>query len=359
MAENLAQPTTPERIAEVLRTQASQMDAGSKLPSVRLLMRRFGVSQMTVQRAISTLEEEGLVERQVGRGTFVVGGAGPMAKTITILRSDYPSRRGDEITRALHHALKSEGHRPIVLTYCDYARAIEMLRDAPHADAYVLQPMLPYVPLDLLSFLRKRSSAVVVDGGLDGANIDSLATDARAGLEIAAERLMELGHRRIALASGEPMIMWDQLAQHFRSLVRWAKLPNDPDPVIAADTQPNESSTAGMRERMERLIEEHRGVPFTAMAIGSYASAKGALQAFAAAGVRVPEDVSLIVLDNPDLGEDASVPLTMVGHTSEQIATRIVKEIERRWKDPDAPHGCVRHIPELVVRDSDRPIASS
>ncbi len=359
MAENLAQPTTPERIAEILRTQASQMDAGSKLPSVRLLMRRFGVSQMMVQRAISTLEEEGLVERQVGRGTFVVGGAGPMAKTITILRSDYPSRRGDEITRALHHALKSEGHRPIVLTYCDYARAIEMLRDAPHADAYVLQPMLPQVPLDLLSFLRKRSSAVVVDGVLDGANIDALATDGRAGLEIAVERLMELGHRRIALASGEPVIMWDQLAQHFRSLVRWAKLPNDPDPVIVSDTQPNESSTAGMRERMERLIEEHRGVPFTAMAIGSYASAKGALQAFTAAGVRVPEDVSLIVLDNPDLGEDASVPLTMVGHTSEQIATRIVKEIERRWKDPDAPHGCVRHIPELVVRDSDRPLASS
>ncbi len=356
MADNLTQPTTPDRIAEVLRTQAAQMDTGSKLPSVRLLMRRFGVSQLTVQRAISSLETEGLVERQVGRGTFVVGGAGPMARTITILRSDYPSRRGDEITRALHQVLKDEGHRPIVLTYCDYERAIEMLRDAPHADAYVLQPMLPHVPLDLLSFLRKRSQAVVVDGGLDGANIDALDTDARQGLETAIERLMGLGHSRIALASGEPRIMWEQLEQHFRSLVRWAKLPNDPDPVIAANTQPNESSTVGMRESMERLIEKHNGLPFTAMAIGSYASAKGAMQAFHTAGIRIPDDLSLIVLDNPDLGTDSPVPLTMVGHTSEQIARRLVEEIERRWEDPDTPHRCIRHIPDLVVRESDRPL---
>ena len=356
MAENLAQPTTSGRIAEVLRTQAAQMDTGSKLPSVRLLMRRFGVSQLTVQRAISNLETEGLVERQVGRGTFVVGGSGPMARTITMLRSDYPSRRGDDITRALHHVLKGEGHRPIVLTYCDYERAIEMLRDAPHADAYVLQPMLPQIPLDLLSFLRKRSQAVVVDGVLDGANIDALATDARRGLEIALDRLMELGHRRIGMTSGEPTIMWDQLAQHFQSLVHFAKLPDNPDPIVFADTQPNESSTTGMRDRMEKLIKEHNGVPFSALLIGSYASAKGALQAFKAAGIRVPEDLSLIVLDNPDLGTDLSVPLTMVGRTSDQIAQGILKEIERRWEDPDAPHGCVRHVPDIVVRESDRAI---
>ncbi len=354
MTDNLTQSTTPDRIAEMLRTQASQMDSGSKLPSVRQLMRRYGVSQMTVQRAIATLEDEGLVDRQVGRGTFVVGGTGPTAKTITILRSDYPSRRGDDITRAIHHALKNEGHRPIVLTYCDYERAIEMLRDAPHADAYVLQPMLPHVPLDLLSFLRKRSQAVVVDGVLDGTNIDSLATDARRGLEIAVERLMELGHTKIALTSGEPQMMWDQLAIHFQSMVRWAKLPNDPDPVVIADTKPNESSTAGMRTRMEKLIEEHNGLPFTAMVIGSYASAKGALQAFNTAGIRVPEDISLIVLDNPDLGTDSPVPLTMVGHTSGQIAQRIVEEIDRRWEDPNSPPRNEHHVHDLVIRNSDR-----
>ena len=284
----------------------------------------------------------------------MLGGSGPTAKTITILRSDYPSRRGDDITRAIHHALKNEGHRPIVLTYCDYERAIEMLRDAPQADAYVLQPMLPYVPLDLLSFLRKRSKAVVVDGVLDGTNIDSLASDARRGLEIAVERLMDLGHKKIALASGEPKIMWDQLAMHFESVVRWAKLPNDPDPIVASDTQPNESSTAGMRTRMEKLIKEHNGVPYTGLVIAGYASAKGAAQAFAAAGIRVPEDVSLIVLDNPDLGDDFPIPLTMVGHTSGQIAQRIVEEIERRWEDPDSPHRTEHHVHDLVIRNSDR-----
>jgi GntR family transcriptional regulator len=47
--------------------------AGEQLPSEGSLATEWGVSQVTVRQALALLEEEGLVLRQQGRGTFVDG----------------------------------------------------------------------------------------------------------------------------------------------------------------------------------------------------------------------------------------------------------------------------------------------
>jgi DNA-binding transcriptional regulator YhcF (GntR family) len=44
---------------------------GTKLPSHRELAVEFGVAPMTLRQVLGLLEEQGLVSRQVGRGTFV------------------------------------------------------------------------------------------------------------------------------------------------------------------------------------------------------------------------------------------------------------------------------------------------
>lgn len=49
--------------------------AGSSLPNERLMAERFGVARNTVRNALSLLEREGLIARQVGRGTIVKGPA--------------------------------------------------------------------------------------------------------------------------------------------------------------------------------------------------------------------------------------------------------------------------------------------
>ncbi|MEE8522704.1 MAG: GntR family transcriptional regulator, partial [Thermoanaerobaculia bacterium] len=44
---------------------------GEKIPSESQLVKDYGVSRMTVRQAMATLEEEGLILRRPGRGTFV------------------------------------------------------------------------------------------------------------------------------------------------------------------------------------------------------------------------------------------------------------------------------------------------
>ncbi len=60
------------RIAEALRARirSSRRGGAERLPSEHTLCRRFRVSRMTVRQALDVLRQEGLLSRQVGRGTF-------------------------------------------------------------------------------------------------------------------------------------------------------------------------------------------------------------------------------------------------------------------------------------------------
>ena len=60
-------------VAELLRRQifAGQLQAGEKVPGLNELSELHGVARMTIRKAMDALENEGLIERYPGRGTFV------------------------------------------------------------------------------------------------------------------------------------------------------------------------------------------------------------------------------------------------------------------------------------------------
>ncbi|GAB0118426.1 GntR family transcriptional regulator [Acidisoma sp. 7E03] len=60
-----------QRVTQYLRDLAIAGAPGTRLPSVREVMRAYGVSPVTVQRAIDTLVQAGLIEARPGQGTFV------------------------------------------------------------------------------------------------------------------------------------------------------------------------------------------------------------------------------------------------------------------------------------------------
>lgn len=62
-----------ERIARSLRQRVAAAPAGTRLPSVRELMREHSSSPVTIQRAINQLVREGRLQTRPGDGTFVVG----------------------------------------------------------------------------------------------------------------------------------------------------------------------------------------------------------------------------------------------------------------------------------------------
>lgn len=55
------------------------LEEGSRLPTERALATQFGAARNTVRKTMNLLVEEGLIERHVGRGTFVAARSAPPA----------------------------------------------------------------------------------------------------------------------------------------------------------------------------------------------------------------------------------------------------------------------------------------
>jgi DNA-binding GntR family transcriptional regulator len=58
-------------VTEALRAEITAASPNTLLPTEQQLARRFGVSRLTLRRALGLLERSGLVSRQRGRGTTV------------------------------------------------------------------------------------------------------------------------------------------------------------------------------------------------------------------------------------------------------------------------------------------------
>ncbi len=67
------QMVTYQRLYNILREKIRNKEIlpGFKLPTERKLCSEYGVSRITVRHALMLLEEQGLIERMQGRGTFV------------------------------------------------------------------------------------------------------------------------------------------------------------------------------------------------------------------------------------------------------------------------------------------------
>ena len=92
-----------DAVAEKLREYIRSSDAprSLKLPPEAVIGESMGVSRITVRRALSDLEQEGLIQRIHGRGTFINPNISKIKATITpgqdlhqlIRESGYESRR--------------------------------------------------------------------------------------------------------------------------------------------------------------------------------------------------------------------------------------------------------------------------
>lgn len=90
-----------QQIVEQVKTQISdgRLPTGSRLPTVRQLAERLGVTRLTVHSAYSELQADGWVEATVGRGTFVKESAQTRHMLATVGRQITPDGVMEDMPR--------------------------------------------------------------------------------------------------------------------------------------------------------------------------------------------------------------------------------------------------------------------
>jgi LacI family transcriptional regulator len=154
-----------------------------------------------------------------------------------------------------------------------------------------------------------------------------ITVDDAAGARIAIKHLVELGHRRIAHLAGP--LMFDtslRRLQGYRQELSAHGIKYDPALVQEYEWHTWEGGKLAMR----RLLKKKR--PPTAVFAGNLMGAVGALSAVKEAGLKVPEEFSIIGLHDSPIAEVLDPPLTVVkmplyemGRGAAEILIRLVE----------------------------------
>lgn len=165
-------------------------------------------------------------------------------------------------------------------------------------------------------FSDRKIPTVFLDTGTVGPYSSNLEVDYAGGVEQAVDHLAALGHTRISFLSSQSKLKSGQVRlDAFLNAMRRHQLPYAPELIRAGTGRPE----AGRIAMLELLQLKH---PPTAVVAVNDLPAIGALNAVFQAGLRVPEDISIIGFDDIELSSFTHPPLTTVRISREELARR-------------------------------------
>ena len=196
------------------------------------------------------------------------------------------------------------------------------------------------------------------ENGREAEGVSFVDGDNVGGARTAVAHLIALGHRRIACVTGAAgLVSTRHRLEGYRQAMAAAGLPVDERWIVDG-----ESTKAGGRRAMENLLAMGLGrdaeAP-TAVFAANDVMAIGALLAAREAGLRVPDDVSIVGFDGIPMAEVVDPPLTTVQQPIYELGRKLADviltllEAERRKEAPVLQE----IVPcRLVVRGSTAPL---
>jgi LacI family transcriptional regulator len=192
---------------------------------------------------------------------------------------------------------------------------------------------------------------VAVDVSGAYADLPSVDNDDRGGVSSAIDYLAGLGHRRIAFLNGPLDAPFDReaLTGYLEACDRHGLL------IEPRLLRTSHYSVASGRAAMAAVLAS--GAPPTAVFAVDDESAAGAMQAIHDAGLRVPEDISVVGMDDLPLAAALRPALTTVRIDTEELGRRGAAMLLQiiAGAPPDPPR--VVLPTRLVVRESAAPPA--
>lgn len=298
---------------------SENMKPGDRIPTEKELMDQFHVSKITVANALTGLANEKLIARVPGKGSFVaeeadyLPGAQPSASShkgrertlatgmIGVIMPTIHDYFAMRLIEGIEQALSDEGYRSmIMLTDGKLDKEKDAIKDlkALGAEGLLIFPIdEENYNEEILGMKLSGFPFVLIDRYLPGVETHYIAADGRRGTRLAVEHLWELGHRDIAICSDSPLqtvTVQERIEGYIDALKDKGALIN-PAHMIT-DFKPLNVLKDAEAHPLYRYIRNRM--------VTAYISLNGRLgvqiyQMAKQAGLRVPDDVSIVSFDDP------------------------------------------------------------
>jgi DNA-binding LacI/PurR family transcriptional regulator len=318
--------------------RSGQLKAGDRLPTFLALQQQFGVASNTVNRAMISLEQQGVIERRRGSGVYVT------QPTDEEQRVELQHTKNGIIGLCgLGFGLGS------VSPY--WMRLLEGVRQGVETSG---------AQLLLLNDIRgegwEKVDGVILSGWSDGDYVDqilsqipmvclftahpervSITADEYSGTRAATEHLLKLGHKRIAFLHDNNNTSVPSRLRAYRDALCEAGITPHKDwkRRLSGKNDVGLQFVAAGRRDMKAWLKNRtpdgwKQMGCTALLCHNDEVAVGAMQSLRESGLRVPDDVSVVGFDGTDIGEYSSPRLTSVQMPLREMGEAAVSLLEKQ-----------------------------
>jgi LacI family transcriptional regulator len=249
-----------------------------------------------------------------------------------------------EVVRIIEGVALKLGYRVLVCNTDEdaerQAACLRMLADE-RVSGIVLSPSDPDGSIDQLRDLG--IPVVTIDRALTHAETDLIVADNVPAVRTATNRLIGAGHRRIAFVGGRSDVETGSERQEgYVAAIEAAGLSR----ILASGGFRRDAA----REAVTGLLRAPD--PPTALIVANNLMTLGAMQAVRNCGLRVPDDIAIIAVDNPDWAELLDPPLTVLAQPIRAMATQAAELLIRRISGEDFAIVRETYPLDLIIRRS-------
>lgn len=307
--------------------ESEALKPGDKLPSENELTERFGISRQTVRKAIGLLEEEGTVRRVRGSGTYVSFDRRENLERrnrIAVMTTYVDSYIFPKTIQGIERVLFERGCSvQISFTNNMLEREKSVLTDLISRDdvAGVIvegtKSGLPNPNLALYRQLLNRKIPILfINTFYPELDVPHVSLNDVKAAETAVNYLIEKGHRNIGailkLDDGQGRLRY----LGYLKAMEAAGLTVTDSRMVWIDTDESKQLNY-CRDKILNRVEE-----CSALFCYNDQIAFQLVRMLTEKGIRVPEDVSVISMDDSDLALHSEIPLTSLPHPKEKLGAK-------------------------------------
>lgn len=330
------------KLADLLKNMIEENTGDPiRLPTEASLCQKYGVSRQTVRKALSVLEEEHLIEKRQGSGSYSTGLFGRAEKdSVAILvYSDmeyiYPGLLAD-----LRGLLQKEGFScTVYVTEGQIAREREILLQLLENPVRGIlsegcKTAFPTPNHDLYEDLAEKDTSILFFHGKCSNLPDypSVEDDNYGGGYYLGKYLASLGHEKIAGIFKRDDIQGIERCFGLLSALRDARLSLREECIGSFDTAQltalqTKQDTGFLSEFISKQLRDS-----TAIVCYNDEVAYWLIKELSYKNLRVPEDVSVVCFDNSYLSELSPVQITSLSHKSHEMGTAAAQALIKLMK---------------------------